>query len=65
MKELSEFDKECFQRAIDTAKETWPEIIHIPFTDEPKDLMIDYFHSEIKKGNTKWPEKMLSLLGEK
>ena len=43
-------------------KEFWPEIIHCPFTDEPKQLMIKYFQEEIEKGNTEWPEKMLELL---
>jgi len=44
-------------------REVWPEIIYTPFTDEPKQLMIKFFHKEIKRGNTKWPQKMLNLLG--
>ncbi len=44
-------------------KEIWPKIIHTPFTDEPKQLMIKFFYKEIKRGNTKWPQKMLNLLG--
>ncbi|MFH1402266.1 MAG: nucleoside deaminase [Patescibacteria group bacterium] len=43
-------------------REVWPEIIHFPFTDEPRQLMIKFFHEEIKRGNTKWPEKMLGLM---
>jgi tRNA(Arg) A34 adenosine deaminase TadA len=43
-------------------KEVWPEITHIPFTNEPKQLMVKFFNEEIKRGNTKWPQKMLSLL---
>lgn len=42
-------------------REVWPEIIHIPFSDEPKQLMIKFFQDEIKRGNTEWPEKMLKL----
>ena len=43
-------------------REVWPEIIHLPFTDEPKQLMIKFFNEEIKRGNTEWPKKMLKLL---
>jgi len=43
-------------------REVWPEIIHVPFTDEPRQLMIKFFHEEIRRGNTKWPQKMLKLL---
>ena len=43
-------------------KEVWPEIVQFNFSDEPKKLMIRFFHEEIKRGNTKWPKKMLSLL---
>lgn len=43
-------------------KEVWPEIIHYNFSGEPKQLMIQYFHHEIAKGNTAWPERMLRLL---
>jgi tRNA(adenine34) deaminase len=42
-------------------KEVWPEIVHCPFTDEPKQLMIKFFHEEIARGNPVWPEKMLKL----
>jgi tRNA(adenine34) deaminase len=43
-------------------REVWPEIVHCPFTDEPKELMIKFFYEEIKRGNTEWPQKMLRLL---
>jgi tRNA(Arg) A34 adenosine deaminase TadA len=43
-------------------KDKWPEIIHAPISNKPLDLMLEFFRSEIKKGNTKWPSKMLSLL---
>jgi len=43
-------------------KNKWPEIIHAPISDAPLKLMLEFFHSEIEKGNTKWPSKMLSLL---
>lgn len=43
-------------------KEFWPEIMHCPFTDEPKRLMIKFFKEEIARGNTEWPKKMLKLL---
>lgn len=43
-------------------KEVWPEIIYAPFYEEPKKLMIKFFHNEIKRGNTEWPERMLKLL---
>ncbi|MFA5777232.1 MAG: nucleoside deaminase [Parcubacteria group bacterium] len=43
-------------------KEFWPEIRHCHFTDEVKQIMIKYFHGEIKKGNIQWPQKMLQLL---
>ena len=46
-------------------KEVWPEIIHCPFTDEPKQLMIKFFHEEIARGNPVWPEKMLKLYNAK
>ena len=46
-------------------KEVWPEIIHCPFTDEPKQLMIKFFHEEIERGNPVWPEKMLKLYNVK
>lgn len=43
-------------------KNHWPEIIHAEISNKPLKLMLEFFHSEIKKGNTKWPSKMLSLL---
>jgi hypothetical protein len=43
-------------------KETWPEIMQCPISEEPKKFMIQFFHNEIKKGNTERPEKMLRLL---
>ncbi len=43
-------------------KEVWPEITQCPISEEPKKLMIKFFHNEIKRGNTEWPEKMLRLL---
>ena len=43
-------------------KEVWPEIIHYPFTNEPKQLMVKFFHEEIERGNSDWPNKMLKLL---
>ncbi len=43
-------------------KKTWPKIIHYPFSKEPKQLMIKFFHEEIKRGNIAWPKKMLRLL---
>lgn len=42
-------------------KEVWPEILHCKISDEPKDLMIKFFHKEIEKGNTALPERMLKL----
>lgn len=43
-------------------KEVWPEIKHCKFSDEPKQLMIKFFHEEIARGNTEWPKRMLRLL---
>ncbi len=43
-------------------KDKWPEIIHAPISNKPLKLMKEFFHSEIEKGNKKWPTKMLSLL---
>jgi tRNA(Arg) A34 adenosine deaminase TadA len=43
-------------------KDKWPEIIHAEVSDKPLKLMLEFFHAEIEKGNTKWPSKMLSLL---
>jgi tRNA(Arg) A34 adenosine deaminase TadA len=43
-------------------KNKWPEIIYAPISDKPLLLMLEFFHSEIEKGNIKWPTKMLSLL---
>lgn len=43
-------------------KEVWPEIKHCNFSDEPKQLMINFFHEEIARGNTEWPTRMLRLL---
>ena len=43
-------------------REKWPEIVHAEVSDKPLKLMLEFFHSEIKRGNTKWPSKMLSLL---
>lgn len=43
-------------------KDKWPEIIHAEVSDKPLKLMLEFFHVEIEKGNTKWPSKMLSLL---
>ena len=43
-------------------KNKWPEIMYAPISDKPLLLMLEFFHSEIEKGNTKWPSKMLSLL---
>ncbi len=42
-------------------KEVWPEIIQYPLSQEPKKMMIEFFHNEIKKGHTEWPKKMLRL----
>lgn len=47
----------------DWYKHAWPEILHLPISEEPKDMMISFFHREISHGNTKWPTKMLHLLG--
>ncbi|MCX6752154.1 MAG: nucleoside deaminase [Candidatus Nomurabacteria bacterium] len=46
-------------------KEVWPEIIHCPFTDEPKKLMIKFFHEEIERGHIDLPNKMLKLFNAK
>lgn len=43
-------------------REVWPEIIHSPVSDLPRQMMIKFFHEEIKRGNTEWPNKMLRLL---
>lgn len=44
-------------------RKAWPEIHHFPFTDQPKQLMLTYFHEEIARGNSSgWPQKMISLL---
>ncbi len=43
-------------------KEVWPEIIQCPISEEPKKMMVQFFHDEIKRGNAEWPEKMLRLL---
>lgn len=45
-------------------KNSWPEIVYSPISKEPLDMMIAFFNNEIKKGNTKWPTKMLQLLGK-
>lgn len=44
-------------------RKRWPEIIYAPISQEPLDMMVVYFKSEIAKGNTAWPETMLKLLG--
>ena len=44
--------------------EVWPEIIHAPISEKPKKLMLAFFKSEMKKGNTEWPNKMLKLLSK-
>ncbi len=46
-------------------REFWPEIIHVPISDEPKNFMISFFRDEIKRGNIEWPTKMLGYFGEK
>lgn len=43
-------------------KEVWPEITQCKVPEEPKQLMIKFFHEEIAQGNTEWPKKMLRLL---
>ncbi|MEK7611309.1 MAG: deaminase [Patescibacteria group bacterium] len=43
-------------------KKTWPLIVYSPISTEPLDMMLKYFRSEIEKGNTKWPTKMIQLL---
>ena len=43
-------------------KDKWPEIVYAPVSDRPLELMLEFFLLEVKKGNTKWPSKMLSLL---
>jgi len=43
-------------------KEVWPKIIQCDFSKEPIQLMIKFFHEEIKRGNVEWPKKMLRLL---
>lgn len=43
-------------------RETWPYIEQVPFSTKPKEMMINFFKQEIKKGNIKWPTKMLGLL---
>lgn len=43
-------------------KQHWPEIIHASVSSEPLELMLKFFRSEMEKGNTKWPSRMLSLL---
>jgi tRNA(adenine34) deaminase len=43
-------------------KETWPEILYVPCSEKPKNLMLAFFKKEIKNGNTQWPSKMLELL---
>lgn len=45
-------------------KNHWPEIIYAPISKKPLELMLEYFRNEIKKGNTKWPMKMLRLYDE-
>lgn len=42
-------------------KEVWPEIIYCPISNEPKNLLIEYYYKEIKKENKKYPERMLRL----
>ncbi|MCA9382677.1 nucleoside deaminase [Candidatus Dojkabacteria bacterium] len=46
-------------------RETWPNIEQVPFSTKPKEMMINFFKQEIKKGNIKWPTKMLGLLDTK
>jgi tRNA(adenine34) deaminase len=43
-------------------KKRWPKIIYCPFTNEPKEMMLDFFHEEIKNGHVRWPRIMLRLL---
>jgi tRNA(Arg) A34 adenosine deaminase TadA len=43
-------------------KDKWPDIVWAPISNKPLDLMLEFFHLEIDKGNIKWPSKMLSLL---
>ncbi|HEC64308.1 MAG TPA: nucleoside deaminase [bacterium] len=39
----------------------WPKIFQIDYSEIPLKLMLKFFKNEIKKGNTKWPSKMLKL----
>lgn len=43
-------------------KKRWPKITYCPFTKEPQEMMVKFFHEEIKNGHTVWPEMMLKLL---
>lgn len=43
-------------------RKKWPEINYVPISQEPLEMMVVYFKSEIAKGNTAWPETMLKLL---
>jgi tRNA(adenine34) deaminase len=39
-------------------KEIWPKIYYCPMSDEPKKLLIEFFHNEIRNENaTKWYKK--------
>ncbi|MFA5023510.1 MAG: deaminase [Patescibacteria group bacterium] len=43
-------------------KEVWPEIIQCSISEEPRELMIKFFHEETARGDVGWPQKMLRLL---
>lgn len=45
-------------------KEVWPEISHSRISDEPREMMIKFFHEEIERGNVKWPQRMLKLFND-
>ena len=44
-------------------REFWPDIIYCPVSDKPRQLMIEFFNTEITRDDAKWAKRMLKLLG--
>jgi tRNA(Arg) A34 adenosine deaminase TadA len=47
-------------------QEVWPEIMHVSFSQEPKDLIVRRLKQQIENGvRVEWSEKFLKLIGAK
>lgn len=44
-------------------QETWPEIVHIPYSSKPKALIVSFLRGQIAKGvRVEWSQRFLKLL---